>query len=234
VRQFQQLIWAALLAGFTAGTILFVYQELAVVPRIVEAEAWEVRDEAAEPEVVRHRPSEWKPSEGFERNFFTAVSTILTGIGYAALMLSIITLGGFVLNVRRGLFWGLAGFACFVVAPAFDLPPLPPGVTVPDLRARQLSWVFTAAATAIGLFLTVPRSRGWISTVAGGLLLLLPHLFGPPRIIQPQTVPADLIRAFSAAVIVGNALFWLVLGALTGFLLDRNRKTEGSGAPSRY
>ena len=102
---------------------------------------------------VGHQHAEWKPDEGLERSVFTAASTILTGIGFAALLLSTVALCGFELDVRRGLLWGLAGFVCFAVAPALGLPPVPPGVPESDVRARQLWWVMTVAATAAGLFL---------------------------------------------------------------------------------
>jgi len=149
---------------------------------------------------------------------FTAASTILTGIGFAALLLSTATLCGFGLDVRRGLLWGLAGFVCFAVAPALGLPPVPPGVPVSDVHARQLWWVMTVVATAIGLFLIFVTRCRWISRIAGVLFLLLPHAIGAPQTIGPQIVPAHLVRAFALASIAGNGMFWLVLGAATGFL----------------
>lgn len=96
---------AALGAGAIAGTILFVYQYLVVVPRIVAAEAYEARSEVAGTEAGGHQHAEWKPDEGLERSAFTAASTILTGIGFAALLLSTVALCGFELDVRRGLLW---------------------------------------------------------------------------------------------------------------------------------
>jgi cobalt transporter subunit CbtA len=224
VRQFQQLMQAALLAGTIAGTLLFFYQQIVVVPRIVAAEAYESRGEGAGAVADQHQHCEWKPNNGWERSFFTAASTILTGIGFAALLLSTVTLSGCSLDVRRGLLWGLAGFACFAVAPALGLPPVPPGVPESDVRARQLWWVMTVAATAIGLFLIFATRRGWIARFAGGLFLLLPHAIGAPLTIGPQIVPADLVRAFAFASLAGNGLFWLVLGAATGFLCHSNRR----------
>src|SRR5687768_650357 len=122
MRQLQQLMRASLLAGTIAGTLLFVYQYVVMVPRIVAAEALE----AGEADGDHHGGSEWKPHNGAERNLFTAASTILTGIGFASLLLSAVVLGGFGLDIRKGLLWGLAGFACFTVAPALGLPPEPP------------------------------------------------------------------------------------------------------------
>jgi len=207
----------ALLAGAIAGTLLFFYQYLVVVPRIVAAEAYEEHNEGDESERDHARHSEWKPNDGWERTFFTAASTILTGIGFAALLLSTVVLCGFSLDVPRGLLWGLAGFVCFAVAPAIGLPPVPPGVPVSDVHARQLWWVMTVVATAIGLFLIFARPGSWIPRMAGGILLLLPHIIGAPQTIGSPIVPAELVRAFALASIAGNGLFWLVLGAATGF-----------------
>jgi cobalt transporter subunit CbtA len=218
VRQFQQLMQAALGAGAIAGTILFVYQYLVVVPRIVAAEAYEARSEVAGTEAGGHQHAEWKPDEGLERSAFTAASTILTGIGFAALLLSTVALCGFELDFRRGLLWGLAGFVCFAAAPALGLPPVPPGVPESDVRARQLWWVMTVAATAAGLFLIFAARRGWTRRIAGGLLLLLPHAIGAPQAAGAEVVPAHLVRSFALASIAGSGLFWLVLGAAAGFL----------------
>jgi cobalt transporter subunit CbtA len=214
---------AALVAGTIAGTLLFVYQYLVVLPQIVAAEVYESHEEGARAGGGPHEYSEWKPSEGWERSLFTAASTILTGIGFAALLLSTATLCGFGLDVRRGLLWGLAGFVCFAAAPAVGLPPVPPGVPVSDVHARQLWWVMTVVATAIGLFLIFVTRCRWISRIAGVLFLLLPHAIGAPQTIGPQIVPAHLVRAFALASIAGNGMFWLVLGAATGFL-QSNRK----------
>ncbi len=215
----------ALLAGAIAGTLLFSYQYIVVVPVIVAAEAYEERQEGASAELAQHQHSEWKPGNGLERSFFTAASTVLTGIGFAALLLSTVTLCGFGLDVRRGLLWGVAGFVCFVAAPALGLPPVPPGVPVADVHARQLWWVMTVVATAIALFLIFATRPTWISRTAGGLFLLLPHAIGAPQIIGPQIVPAHLVRAFALASIAGNGLFWLVLGAATGFLFQSNLRS---------
>jgi cobalt transporter subunit CbtA len=223
VRQFQQLMQAALGAGAIAGTILFVYQYLVVVPRIVAAEAYEARSEVAGTEAGGHQHAEWKPDEGLERSAFTAASTILTGIGFAALLLSTVALCGFELDFRRGLLWGLAGFVCFAAAPALGLPPVPPGVPESDVRARQLWWVMTVAATAAGLFLIFAARRGWTRRIAGGLLLLLPHAIGAPQAAGAEVVPAHLVRSFALASIAGSGLFWLVLGAAAGFLSRRTR-----------
>jgi cobalt transporter subunit CbtA len=205
----------ALLSGTAAGVVLFIYQYVVIVPRIIAAEAFETHEHTGGQE--HHHKSEWKPEEGWERHLFTAAGTILTGIGFAALLVSMSALGGYGLNVKHGLLWGLAGFLCFTVAPALGLPPEPPGVPVADLRARQLWWLVTAAATAAGLIL-IGRGRNWIVRICGGVVLVLPHVIGAPHAPGQQVVPAHLVREFAVAAIVGNGLFWLVLGGMAGVL----------------
>jgi cobalt transporter subunit CbtA len=226
MRQFQRLVRAALLSGTIAGALLFVYQYVVVVPRIVAAETFEAQGGFAETDAAHRQHSEWKPDNGWERNFFTAASTILTGIGFAALLIAAVTLGGFGLDVRRGLLWGLAGFACFTVAPALGLPPEPPGVPVVDLGARQVWWLLTVIVTAVGLFLTAGNRRRWTIRLGGAILLALPHLIGPPHANGPQVVPASLVRDFAIASIAGNGLFWLVLGTVAGWLFPIEPTTD--------
>lgn len=215
MRQFRRLMRASLLAGTIAGTLLYLYRYIVIVPRIVAAEAFEARAEAAGGHGEEHQDSEWKPSSGLERGFFTAASTILTGIAFAALLISAVTLGGFSLDVRHGLLWGLAGFTCFTLAPALGLPPEPPGVPGGDVPARQLWWVLAVSLSVIGLILIVKSGR-WMFRVVGGILLVLPHAIGVPQALGPQVVPAGLVRDFALASIVGNGLFWVALGIIAG------------------
>ena len=204
MKQFQHLMRATLLSGVAAGVMLFVFQYFVVVPRIIAAESYEHADHEG-----RHHDAEWKPAEGLERNYYTAAATILTGIGYAALLLATASLTGLPFNARTGPYWGLAGFASFVFAPALGLPPAPPGVPVADLAARQLWWVLTAAATATALLIIVKSSGRWIFYAAAGVLILLPHAAGAPQAVGLPVVPAHLIREFSLASVAGNGLFWL-------------------------
>lgn len=206
----------ALLAGTIAGLVLFLYQYVFVVPRILEAERFE--EHTAE--------HDWKPDNGWERNFFTAASTVLVGIGYSALLVAAVALGGFGFDVRKGLLWGLAGFVCFTVAPALGLPPEPPGVPAADVRARQLWWVFTAAATAIGVMLLLGRGQRWMVRLGGVVLIGLPHVIGAPYASGTQAVPAALVRGFAVASVVGSAIFWLVLGAVAGALLPSKHGSD--------
>jgi cobalt transporter subunit CbtA len=226
VKQFQQIMWVALIAGACSGLVLFSLQHFTVRPIIHEAEAYEAR---AEQEQVHADPARdtGEPSEGWQRAWLTALATVLTSIAYCALLFGLASLWEVRMNAGRGILWGLGGFASFVLAPALGLPPEPPGVAAADLQARQLWWAATALATAGGLLLALGASRGWPVRIAGLFMLLLPHLVGAPRAAAEQLVPDDLILRFRIASIGTNALFWIMAGALGGYLTGR------AGNPAR-
>ena len=103
MKQFQHLMRATLLTGAIAGAMLFLFQYFVIVPRIIAAEDYE-HPSPHEDHEGHHHDAEWKPAEGLERNYYTAAATILTGIGYAALLHAIATLTGLNLTTRNGLF----------------------------------------------------------------------------------------------------------------------------------
>ena len=90
-----------------------------------------------------------------------------------------------------------------------------------DLTDRQIWWLGTVAATAGGLAIVFfARTAGL--KVVGFALIVLPHLIGAPgHEIHPGGVPAELAAQFAAATLVVTGLFWLVLGALTGYFYRR-------------
>src|SRR6185312_2859502 len=97
--------------------------------------------------------------------------------GFALLLTAGMALRGDEITWRDGLFWGLAGFIAFTVAPGLGLPPEIPGSEAAPLLARQLWWVATAgmAASALALLAFTRRKLTAIVAVA---LLALPHLYG--------------------------------------------------------
>jgi cobalt transporter subunit CbtA len=218
--QFRHLMLVVLLSGALAGILLFAMQHRLVVPLIETAETYETAAEHAMPGMV-HEDEGWQPADGIERTAFTALSTMLAGIGFAAVLFGAASLSGRRIDARRGALWGLAGFACFALAPALGLPPKPPGAAVADLYARQLWWGATAAATAGGLWLILGRGRSLLMRAAGVALLLLPHLIGAPSATEPDLVPAALMQHFAVASVATSALFWLALGTIGGFLYER-------------
>jgi len=211
---FTRILYAALIAGVGAGLVLTAAQALRVTPLIHKAEHYERAAELATPDGHGAAENqEWQPTEGFERVAFTAVANVLAGIAFALLLTGSYVLRGGV-DWRHGLWWGLAGFAVFVLAPALGLPPALPGSDVAPLVPRQVWWVTTATATAAGLAFVV-FGRRWWWRVVGLLLIVLPHLIGAPQGTGAGAVPAELETAFITASLITNLVFWLVLGLTT-------------------
>ena len=86
---------------------------------------------------------------------------------------------------------------------------------------RQLWWLGTAIATAIGLWLLVGQGRTWLLRIGGVVCLSLPHLIGVPR-ATGQSAPTQLIHQFTIASVATIGLFWLLLGTLGGFIYSRS------------
>ncbi len=208
----------ALSSGAVAGLLLFAVQHFAVVPLIEAAETYETAAHQSMP----HDDVGWQPADGWQRTSLTALATVLSGIGFAAILFGALALTGQPVDARRGALWGLAGFACFSLAPALGLPPQPPGVAVADLSARQLWWAGTVISTAAGLWLLAGQGRRWAHRIGGAACLLLPHLIGAPIADGQSAVPAQLIRQFTIASLATTGLFWLLLGTVGGFIYSRH------------
>jgi len=110
---------------------------------------------------------------------YTLIADILTGIGFALLLAAGLTLRGGEVTWRAGLFWGLAGFAAFTIAPGLGLPPQVPGSETASLFERQAWWLVTAVSTGCALALfSFTRRAPW--AILAALLIVLPHLYGRP------------------------------------------------------
>jgi cobalt transporter subunit CbtA len=215
VNEFRTILLVAVAAGVLAGVVLFGVQYATIVPLIQKAETFEQAHHAEVPD------EEWKPKEGWERNTFTALATILTGIGQAAILLGAIHMFGWRINARNGVLWGLAAFVCFHLAPSLGLPPQPPGVPEAGLEGRQIWWVATVVLTAAGMYLIgSPRAKWWMRA-AGVACAALPHVVGAPTAVGDSIVPAELVRQFAIVSLVGSCVFWLTLGTASGFLCSR-------------
>ncbi len=224
----KRILVTALAAGLAAGVVVSLVQMMGVHPLIIEAETYEAatlaEEAAAHGENGENDENEvppWRPGGGSERTFYTVLANMLTGFGFALLLSAALALHGGPVDWRRGLVWGLAGFAVFGLAPALGLPPEPPGVEAAPLAERQLWWLGTAAATALGLGLIAFAPRRLLKAV-GVIALILPHAVGAPGLeAHGGAVPQDLVQAFVVASLAATALFWLVLGGLAGFLYPR-------------
>jgi cobalt transporter subunit CbtA len=212
-------------SGSLAGLALFAVQHFTVIPLIQTAETYEAAQHANSNAI--HEDVGWQPADGYERTLFTAITTILSAIGFAAILFGSLSLAGVRVNARRGALWGLAAFACLGLAPALGLPPQPPGTAVAGIVERQLWWIGTALATAAGLWLLAGEKRSWPLRIAGVAYLLLPHLIGAPAASGHHAVPAQLIRRFTIASLATIAMFWLLLGTIGGFFYSRYEADQG-------
>lgn len=163
----------------------------------------------------------WAPADGFERFAFNVVSNVVTGIGFALVLVAVSEFAGGIGNWRQGVFWGLAGFAIFTLAPGLGLPPELPAMPAADLVQRQIWWLATVVATAIGLGLIAFR-KSLPLTILAVVLIIAPHIVGAPQPASFETpIPEGLHHQFVVAVTVTNLVFWLVLGAVVGIVRGR-------------
>ena len=77
----------------------------------------------------------------------TLAVNVVSGIGFALLLVAASEFAGGIANWRQGVLWGLAGFAVFTLAPGLGLPPELPAMPAADLVARQIWWIGTVLAT---------------------------------------------------------------------------------------
>ncbi|ESX50380.1 CbtA family protein [Mesorhizobium sp. C416B] len=170
----------------------------------------------------------WAPADGFERFAYNVVSNVVTGIGFALILVAISEFAGGIGSWRQGVFWGLAGFAVFTLAPGLGLPPELPAMPAADLMQRQIWWVATVIATAIGLALIAFRTSAPL-TILAVVLIVAPHIVGAPQPDSFKTpIPEGLHHQFVVAVTLTNLVFWLVLGAVVGIVHSRFTGTATS------
>ncbi len=155
-----------------------------------------------------------------ERTLYTLLASVLTGITFALLLAAAMTFYGKG-NARTGLLWGIAGYLAFFVSPSLGLVPELPGTEAAAIEHRQLWWVSTVIATIAGLALLV-FAKSMVLKGVGLLLLVIPHIVGAPVPTHHGSLaPEELSRAFMWMTAIANVIFWVVLGVLTAFLLNR-------------
>ncbi|HEY1385804.1 MAG TPA: CbtA family protein [Dongiaceae bacterium] len=229
----------ALLAGISAGIVNWGVHMLGTTPLILQAEVYEKAGEVAADSGEAATPTEatghehhhdagaWEPADGWQRNLFTLGADVVTGVGFAFLLTAAIVIFGKGADWRRGLLWGLAGFACFTLAPALGLPPELPGTEAAPLVVRQVWWIGTVVATAAGLF-AAARLRNVYGYAIAAVLIAAPHVIGAPK---PETAgglaPEELEHKFVLIAIATSLVFWLVLGVLTGAFFKRYATEDG-------
>jgi cobalt transporter subunit CbtA len=228
---FRRLVYAALCAGLLSGIFATAAHQIGTVPLILEAETYEAAAQHTAAQAHAHDrtaapahdsiEAEWRPETRVERAAYTLVADLLAAIGFALLLASGLSLRGGAITWRDGLFWGLAGFAAFTLAPGIGLPPEIPGTAAAPLVARQLWWLATVLSTGGALALLAFTRRVFFAGLAV-ILIALPHFCGAP---QPADVaaaaPGALAHRFVVATTLVSFLFWAALGASTGYFYRR-------------
>ena len=226
---FRNIVLVAAIAGLIAGIGMTVAQQVTTVPLILKAEIFEQAGEAKAPSVhthddataTEHEHGGWAPQDGFERTAFTLAANVLTGIGFALLLIAVSELAGGIVDWRQGVLWGLAAFAVFTLAPGLGLPPELPAMPAAELGPRQIWWVATALSTAGGIALLV-YGRSVLAVIAAVALLVGPHVVGAPQPASTESpIPENLHHSFVVAVVMTTLLFWILLGGLTGYFRRR-------------
>jgi cobalt transporter subunit CbtA len=228
---FRRLVLVALCAGLLSGIFAAAAHQIGTVPVILKAEIYEKEAEHQAASVRAHEHSAaWEPENGAERTAYTLIADVLTGIGFALLLAAGLTLRGGEVTWREGLFWGLAGFVAFTIAPGLGLPPQVPGSETASLFERQVWWLATAVSTGCALaLLSFTRRAPW--AILAALLIVLPHLYGAPQPIDHRAAaPESLARQFVVSVTIVSFLFWLILGASTGYFFRRFHPPIDPGA----
>lgn len=226
---FQRLLTCALLAGAGAGLVAALLQFWFVQPVLLHAELYEQgtlthfgagATVSAHPDLDRLDPV---------RDGLSVFFALLTYTGFALLLVAALSLAeerGVAVSARRGLVWGLAGFAVLHLAPAFSLAPEVPGAAAAEVTARQIWWFATVAAATLAACL-IAFQRHWIGWGAAVILLLAPHVIGAP---EPEsfagTVPPELAALFAARSLGVALIGWLVLGLLAGHFWTRDATDE--------
>jgi cobalt transporter subunit CbtA len=217
----RRLVFAALCAGLLTGVLATVAHQFGTVPLILQAETYE---HAVQPTAPHEHaaPAAWQPDGWAERGVYTLLADVLTATGFALLLTAGFALRGGAVGWHQGVFWGLAGFATFTLAPCLGLPPELPGSEAAPLVQRQLWWLAAAGSTGSGLALLAFTKRAAWALLAAALLVL-PHLYGAPEPDAPiaDAAPATLAHQFTVAVTVISLLFWLSLGAAAGYFYRR-------------
>ncbi len=231
---FRNLFLAALVAALCAGLATSAFQAWRVTPLIFAAEAYEGGEEDAHEhgedvaadetaiatEAHAHDEDEWAPQDGFERTAYTVFSNILMATGYALIIGAVSVFFNLPITFANGLYWGVAGFAAFSLAPALGLPPGMPGMPVADTLARQIWWFGAAISTGAAFILVAKIRAPWALAVAVALVLLPQLIAAPAAPTDPSEVPPRLTAEFVSVVLYNSAIFWVVLGLVFGRFND--------------
>ena len=231
---FRRIIYTALLVGLLAGLLLTAIQLISVNPIIFAAEAYELEEAHDHGE---HDHEAWSPQDGGERTLATTIANISAGIGFAAILLALMSQVQISqiqannlrpINLVKGCLWGLAGYFAVFVAPGIGLPPEIPGIQAAAVEHRQFWWLLAVVCSGAGLAVIAFAVMKF--KAIGLILLALPYVVGAPHVEGPEFTHPDpaavnaleqLHEQFIVASGITNLLFWLALGIGCAWVLNR-------------
>jgi cobalt transporter subunit CbtA len=221
-------IYSALIAGIVAGVALFALQSRTTLPLIHQAERFEKAPAAPHESLERDALA-----GGFVRAASTAVGDVLVAFGFALLLAAMYALSDRH-GVVAGIVWGLAGFATFHLGPAIVVPPSIPALELAPLYLRQSAWLIAAICTGGGLAILVVAPRG--AKLAGVPLLILPgvlfrYLFPLASGTAASHALSTMERLFILRALGDSLIFWLILGAGSGWLFKNSATDRRQGDP---
>ncbi len=239
----KRLLAGGLIAGFAAGLLAALLHFAFVQNLILLGEQYETgalvhfgpvadataaagHDHAAgeAAQAVDHAGAVTEEAGAIQRNVLTVLFTALIYASYGILLAAGFALAehfGRTVTALEGIFWGMAGFAVFQLAPAMGLAPELPGTVAADLGARQAWWLGTVLATGGGIAL-LAYGRSFVAAALGGALLAAPHVIGAPHLDQFYgVVPPEVAAEFVARVLGVGFVAWAALGWLAGRLWSR-------------
>lgn len=239
---FRQIVFNAILVGVLSGFTLTVVQLWQVIPIIQKAEVFETDDISSHShdQHGHDHSAEWAPEDGIERTAFTLLSNVLTAIGFALLIMTVMIAATrlrpenkYITNWYHGLIWGMVGFLVFWLVPAIGLPPEIPGTNSATLETRQIWWLLAVICTAAGLAGLTFAKFPW--RFAAPALIVIPFLVGAPHPTgemfegnSPEVVESleSLSQQFFIATGIANAVFWLVIGLLSAWTVRQFLETS--------
>jgi cobalt transporter subunit CbtA len=236
-----RLLAAALFAGLIAGLSVAGLQSYFVTPMILKAETFETQgaphthehapgeaahththDAATAEAGHSHEAGEWQPADGFERFAYAALATVATAVGYALVLLALMTLTDTAFTTETFFKWALGAFIATTLAPGFGLAPTLPGMGETALAPRQIWWIATALSTGAGLYVSTHYSRNLLAIAGGIALLAIPHIWGAPAAeLTLGGVPPRLAAQFAASTMTLSFILWTVLALGLGWASAR-------------
>lgn len=237
-----KIILATIIAGLLAGFVMAGIQYVRLTPLILAAEVYESPEteaiaEASKPcvetmpgmkmcsdEGHEHNADAWQPEDGWQRTLSTSTASLLSGAGFAVLMVGISMLLNIPITKQNGLIWGVCGFIAVSLAPASGLSPELPGMLAADLHFRQIWWVATIFLTGLAIYFWLfARDYWW--RIAAIIFAIVPQFFVPINEVESKSnLPASLAAEFASSSLAANFIMWLAIGYFVSVALDRYQK----------